>query len=103
MRSYWLASTSFLWRLVEVVPVKNQAIYAGFGLQAAGLYDRVDRVEDGEVYAASMYLGGPTPFGTFTIGIGGSEDSWGFWLSLGRPVGSGSNSLSRDIPLKGPH
>jgi hypothetical protein len=37
-----------------------------------------------------MYLGGPTPFGTFTVGIGGSEDSWGFWLSLGRPVGSGS-------------
>ncbi len=90
VRSYWLASTSFLWSLVDLVPVKNQTIYGGFGLQAAGLYDRVDRVEDGEVYAASMYLGGPTPFGTFTIGIGGSEDSWGFWLSLGRPVGSGS-------------
>jgi NTE family protein len=89
-RSYWLAAASLLWRVVDIVPVKNQAIYAGFGLQAAGLYDRVDRVEDGELYAASMYLGGPTPFGAFTVGIGGSEDSWGFWLSLGRPVGSGS-------------
>jgi len=25
-----------------------------------------------------------------TVGIGGAEDSWGFWLSLGRPVGKGS-------------
>ena len=89
-RGYWLADVSFLWRLVDLVPVKNQAIYGGFGLQAAGLYDRVDRVEDGEVYSASAYLGGPTPIGTFTIGIGASEDSWAFWLSLGRPVGSGS-------------
>jgi hypothetical protein len=46
---------SFRWRLVDLVPVKNQAIYGGFGLQAAGLDDRVDRVEDGEVYAASAY------------------------------------------------
>ena len=89
-RGYWLADVSFLWRLVDLVPVKNQAIYGGFGLQAAGLYDRVDRVEDGEVYSASAYLGGPTPIGTFTFGIGAAEDSWAFWLSLGRPVGSGS-------------
>jgi NTE family protein len=89
-RDYWLADVSFLWRLTELVAVKNQAIYGGFGMQAAGLYDRVDRVEDGEVYAASAYLGGPTPLGTFTIGIGGASDSWGVWLALGRPVGKGS-------------
>jgi hypothetical protein len=46
--------------------------------------------EDGEVCAASAYLGGPTPIGTLTIGIGNSEESSAFWLSLGRPVGSGS-------------
>jgi hypothetical protein len=57
-RGYWLADMSFLWRLVDLVPVKNQAIYGGFGLQDAGLYGRVDRCA--------------------------------FWLSLGRPVGSGS-------------
>jgi outer membrane protein assembly factor BamA len=89
-RSYWLADVEFLWRLVDLVPVKSQAIYGGFGLQSAGLYDRVDRVEDGEVYSVSAYLGGPTPIGTFTVGIGGATDSWGFWLSLGRPVGTGS-------------
>jgi NTE family protein len=89
-RSYWLADVEFLWRLVDLVPVKSQAIYGGFGLQSAGLYDRVDRVPDGEVYSVSAYLGGPTPIGTFTLGIGGASDSWGFWLSLGRPVGTGS-------------
>jgi NTE family protein len=90
VRSYWLAEASFLWRLKNLVPVKNQAIYGGFGLQAAGLYDRVDLVEDGEVYGASAYIGGPTPIGTFTLGVGAAEDSWGVWLSLGRPVGKGS-------------
>jgi hypothetical protein len=30
-----------MWRLVALVAVKNQAIYAGLGLQWAGLHDRV--------------------------------------------------------------
>jgi hypothetical protein len=72
------------------VAVRNQAIYAGVGLQAAGLYERVDLVPDGEIYSASLSVGGPTPLGTFTLGVAGSADSWAFWLSLGRPVGTGS-------------
>ncbi len=88
---YWLAETSYLWRLKELAPIKNQAIYGGFGLQAAGLYDRVDPVEDDEVYGLSAYLAGPTPIGTFTLGIAGTtSDEFSFWLSLGRPVGKGS-------------
>ena len=90
VRGYWLAEASFLWRLKELVAVKNQAVYGGFGLQAAGLYDRVDLVDDSEVYGVSAYVGGPTPIGTFTLGIGAAEDSWGVWLSLGRPIGTGS-------------
>jgi NTE family protein len=89
-RSYWLSEVSFLWHIMDVVSVKNQAIYAGFGLQAAGLYDRLDRVADGDVYGASAYVGGPTPIGTLSIGVGASADSWAFWLSLGRPIGNGS-------------
>ena len=50
---------SFLWRLVDLVEVKNQAIYGGFGLQAAGLYDRVDLVPDGEVYQCPAIPGRP--------------------------------------------
>ncbi len=89
-REYWLAQASFLWRLKDLVPVKNQAIYAGFGLQAAGLYDRVDFVADDEIYGASAYLTGPTMFGTFTLGAGVAPDDWSLWLSLSRPIGKGS-------------
>ena len=64
MREYWLAVASFLWRLKDLVPIKNPAIYPGFGLRAAGLYDRVDfEVADDEVYGVSAYLAGPTPIG----------------------------------------
>ncbi len=89
-REYWLAQASFLWRLKDLVPVKNQAIYAGFGLQAAGLYDRVDFVADDEIYGAAAYLAGPTTFGTFTLGAGVAPDDWSLWLSLSRPIGKGS-------------
>lgn len=91
VREYWLAEASFLWRVKDLVPIKNQAIYAGFGLQAAGLYERVDfQVPDDEVYGASAYLAGPTPLGTFTLGLGGTTDQWSIWISLGRPIGKGS-------------
>jgi NTE family protein len=89
-RDYWLTSVNFLWRLKELVAVKNQNLYGGIGLQAVGLYDRIDLVPDGELYGVSAFVGGPTPLGTFTVGIGGSEESWAFWLSIGRPVGKGS-------------
>ncbi len=89
-RGYWLTQASFLWRLVDIVPTKSQALYGGLALQAAGLYDRVDRVADGEVYTVAAILGGPTPVGTLTLGVGVSTDSWGIWLALGRPVGKGS-------------
>ena len=89
-RSYALADASFLWRIKELVAVKNQAIYAGLGVQAASFYDRVDPVDDGEIYGLSGYLGGPTPIGTLILGVGVASDSWGVWLSLGRPVGKGS-------------
>jgi NTE family protein len=91
VREYWLAQASFLWRLKDLAPVKNQAIYGGFGLQAAGLYDRVDfQVEDDEVYGASAYLAGSTPIGTFTLGLGATSSEWSIWISLGRPIGKGS-------------
>jgi NTE family protein len=90
VRGYWLVDASFLWHLKDLVPLKNQAIYGGLGLQAGALYDRVDLVKDDEVYGVSAYLAGPTPIGTFTLGVGAASDSWGVWLSLGRPVGKGS-------------
>jgi NTE family protein len=87
---YWLAQASVSWPVLEIVEIKNESLYAGFGLQVAGLYERVDLVEDGEVYGASAYLAGPTPIGTFTVGAGVASDTWGVWLALGRPIGKGS-------------
>ena len=89
-RSYALANVNFLWRIKELVAVKNQAIYGGVGVQVAGLYDRVDPVADDEIFGLSGYIGGPTPIGTLVLGVGVAPDSWGVWLSLGRPVGDGS-------------
>ena len=65
-----LPASSFLWRIKELVSIKKQAIYAGVGVQAAGLYDRVDPVDDGEIYGLSGYIGGPTPIGTLVLGAG---------------------------------
>jgi NTE family protein len=90
VRQYWLGSVLFLWPLRELLAVRNQTLYGGLGLQAAGLYDRVDLVPDGEVYGASAFLGGPTPVGALTLGIAGAEESWAVWLTLGRPIGHGS-------------
>jgi hypothetical protein len=89
-REYWLVRTDFLWRLVELNPIKGQALYVGFGLQGAGVYDRVDRVEDAEFLGASAFLAGPTPIGTVTLGVGYAQSSGAVWLSIGRPIGKGS-------------
>ena len=89
-RSYALADVNFVWRLKELVAVKNQAIYGGIGVQAVGVYDRVDSVDDDEIFGLSGYLGGPTPIGTLVLGAGFASDSWAVWLSLGRPIGRGS-------------
>ena len=90
VESYWLAQGSFLWRVKDLVTIKNQAIYAGFGVYAAGLFDRVDLVEDDEVYGASAYLAGSTPIGTINLGVGYASDNTSIWLSIGKPVGRGS-------------
>ena len=90
MGSYWTASGSFLWHLVDLMPMKDKAIYGGFALQAGRLYQRVEPVPDGMVYGGSLYLGGQTPVGALTLGGGWATSSWNVWVSIGRPIGSGS-------------
>jgi NTE family protein len=89
---YWVAESSFLRRLKTLSPIKNQAIYAGLGLQAAGLYDRLDLPgEDDEVtYGGYLFLAGPTAIGTFTLGVGFAESEANVWLSVGKPVTTGT-------------
>jgi NTE family protein len=88
--SYWIAEGSFLWRLKDLVSIKKQAIYGGFGLYVAGLYGRIDQVPDEEIYGASAYLAGSTAIGTINLGVGYASHNSSIWLSIGRSVGKGS-------------
>jgi NTE family protein len=90
VESYWLAQGSFLWRIKDLSTIKNKAIYAGFGVYAAGLYDRFDGAADDEIYGASAYLAGSTPIGTINLGVGYAEENSAIWLTIGKPVGRGS-------------
>jgi NTE family protein len=90
MRRYWTASGSFLWRLVDLMSLRNKALYGGFAVQAGHIYDRVDPVPDSSIYGASLYIGGPTPIGALTFGVGAANTSWSVWLALGQPIGNGS-------------
>ena len=90
VESYWLAQGSFLWRIKDLSTIKNQALYAGFGVYAAGLYDRFDGAADDEIYGASAYLAGSTPIGSINLGVGYAENNSAIWISIGKPVGRGS-------------
>jgi NTE family protein len=90
---YWIAESSFLRRLKTLSPIKNQAIYAGLGLQFAGLYNRLDVMDSDdyeELFGGYLFLAGPTALGTFTLGVGFAEGEANLWLSIGKPITSGT-------------
>ncbi|HUJ52875.1 MAG TPA: patatin-like phospholipase family protein [Steroidobacteraceae bacterium] len=89
-RRYWTVTGDFLWRVADILPIANQTLYGGLGLQGARAYDRVDPVSNGALYGVSGYLGGRTPIGTLAIGVGKATGDWAAWLTLGTPVGTGS-------------
>jgi NTE family protein len=88
---YWNIGTSYLWNVKEVLPIKNQALYAGVRVVGGAVYDRFDQKESEGIYGGSFFLTGRTMVGPLTLGIGAtSTDSWSAWLSVGRPVGHGT-------------
>jgi len=87
---YWTVQANVLWRVADILPIANQALYSGFALQGGHVYGRLDPVSDGGLYGISGYLGGRTPVGTLTIGVGKATGAWAGWITLGTPVGSGS-------------
>jgi NTE family protein len=87
---YWTVQGNFLWRVADILPILNQALYGGLGLEGGHVYERVDPVADGSLYGVSVYIGGRTPAGTVTVGVGKTTGSWAAWITLGTPVGSGS-------------
>jgi NTE family protein len=89
--SYWVANTSYLWKVKDLLSVRNLAFYMGLGLTGGQVFDRIDGGEEGELYGASVFLTGRTLFGPLTVGVAStSTDSWSLWLSVGRPVGHGT-------------
>lgn len=88
---YWTINTNYLWKVKDVLPIRNLALYAGIGLTGGAVYDRIDEGDAGEIYGGSVFLTGRTLIGPLTIGLGStSTDSWSLWLSVGRPVGHGT-------------
>jgi NTE family protein len=87
---YWTVQGNFLWRVADILPILNQALYGGLGVEGGHVYERVDPVPDGALYGVSGYIGGRTPVGTVTVGVGKTTGSWAGWVTLGTPVGSGS-------------
>jgi NTE family protein len=87
---YWTVDSAFLWRVAEILPIARQSLYGGFALQAGRAYERIDPVPDRALYGVSAYLGGATPIGTITFGVGAATGAWAGWITVGTPVGSGS-------------
>lgn len=91
VREYWLASTSYLWRVKDLLPIRNLSLYMGFGVTGGEVKGLLDGGEDGDLYGGSVFLTGRTLFGPLTVGVGTtSTESWSLWLSVGRPVGHGT-------------
>jgi NTE family protein len=89
--SYWTASTGYLWKIKDIMTIRNQAWYAGLRLMAGAVDDRIDLVSDEELYGASVYLTGRTLVGPLTVGLGATTtDSWSLWVAVGRPIGRGT-------------
>ena len=89
--AYWTLGTSYLWKVKDVLPIRNLALYAGVQLVGGSIYDRIDDGDDGDIYGGSVFLTGRTMVGPLTVGIGAtSSDSWSLWLSIGRPIGHGT-------------
>ncbi|MBV8404651.1 MAG: patatin-like phospholipase family protein, partial [Gammaproteobacteria bacterium] len=57
---YWSVQGTALWRVADILPIANQALYGGFGVEGGHVYERIDRVADGALYGISGYLGGRT-------------------------------------------
>jgi NTE family protein len=90
---YWTMDGSFLWKVADILPILSQKLYGGFKLEGGRVYERVDPVPDGSVYGVSVFVGGRTPIGTLTLGVGWADPSTAFWVTLGTPVGTGTGSI----------
>ena len=57
---YWTLGTSYLWKVKDVLPVRNLALYLGARIAGGAIYDRIDEGKTGEIYGGSVFLTGRT-------------------------------------------
>ena len=89
--SYWSASATWLLEVGDSRALFGQMFYAGFGLQAARVRDRLDGVDDGTVLGISLTVGARTLAGPLLISLGAANNgSVTLHLALGRPISEGS-------------
>jgi NTE family protein len=89
-RRYWTVDGAVLWHVADILPILSQSLYGGMRLEGGRVYERIDPTPDGSIYGVSTYVGGRTPIGTLTVGIGWASGSRAGWITLGTPVGAGS-------------
>lgn len=89
-RGYWTVDGDILWHVADIIPILSQSLLGGVRLEGGHAYGRVDPVPDGSIYGVSTYIGGRTPIGTLTVGVGWASGSRAGWITLGSPVGTGS-------------
>ncbi len=89
--SYWTFSGSYLWKLADIFSLRGQTLYGGLRLQTGQVYQRLDGVQSGSIGSAAFEVSGRTPVGPVTLGYAlTTTNSSSFWLSLGRPLGTGT-------------
>lgn len=89
--SYWFAGTSYYWRLLDMLPLFGNALYAGARFQAGRMDQRIDEANDRTLIGVAGSLSGRTPVGPFTLSVGYVDNgSWQVQFTLGRPVSEGS-------------
>jgi NTE family protein len=88
---YWSASATWLLRVGDSRALFGQMFYAGFGLQAVNVSDRLDGIKEGTVLGASFTVGARTFAGPLMLSLGAADNgSVTIHLALGRPISEGS-------------
>ena len=97
LTDYWTASGSYLWKFMDIMSIRGQALYAGVRLEAGQIFGRLESLalpgfdDDEMIYGGSLFLTGRTQAGPLTVGVGAtSTDSWSLWIAVGRPIGNGT-------------
>ena len=90
--SYWVAATSYLWKIADIQPLFGKSIYAGLRLQAGNMSGRSELGNsNGTLYGIAGSLNGSTPFGPFILSVGYVDNgSWELQFTFGRPIPEGS-------------